>query len=273
MRDDPLSPSSTTKSSPLHEESPVLPRFSLPLRVVESAGFVALVTAILYFMGYSYYAGFFARISLPPPYPELSTSDYFLRAFSSVSGLIAAMLVSIPFRSGVPATIWQALWLNGAFIIVPLLLAQNARSGEFLDRDLALFLGAVVVVGVVASVLKRSLLQLLTGQWGLAGLIAYAFGFFLFFSVYFRLEGSADATKLVEGRLQPSSSVILQTNDAASPANGVPLLIALARGGDFYLVRQESPAPVAPLVYFVPGSEVRTATMQRAGATMATPTP
>jgi hypothetical protein len=73
--------------------------------------------------------------------------------------------------------------------------------------------------------------------------------------------------------LQPSSSVVLQTSDAASPVNGVRLLVALARGGDFYLVRQESPAPAAPLVYFVPGSEVRTATMQRTATTVATPAP
>lgn len=245
----------------------------LPLRVIESAGFVALVTAILYFMGYSYYAGFFERISLPPPYPELSTSDYFLQAFSSLTGLIVAALVSIPYRTTVPTTIGQAFWVNSAFIIVPLILAQNARSNGFLEQGLALFLAAVAAVAIVASVLKRSIMKLLTWRWGIAGAIAYGFGIFLFFSVYFRLEGIADATRFIEGRLHPTSSVVLLTSDPESPVNGERLLVALARDGDFYLVRQESPAPVAPLVYFVPASEVRTATMQRSEATMATPTP
>jgi hypothetical protein len=77
----------------------------LSMRIVESAGFVALVTAILYFMGYSYYAGYFERLALPSPFPELSTSDYFLQAFSSLSGLLVAVLLSIPYRSTVPATI------------------------------------------------------------------------------------------------------------------------------------------------------------------------
>ena len=261
---------SDAKESP-QEIRPVLPQLSL--RAIESASFVALMTAILYFMGYSYYAGFFERISLPPPFPELSTSDYFVRAFSSLSGLLAVALVSISYRSGVPTTVWQALKVNAPFIIVPLVLAQNARSNGFLDRDLALILAAVAVVGVIASLRKRSALRLLTTQWGLAGTLSYAFGIFLFFGAYFRLEGSADATAFIEGRLQPSSAVVLQTRDSESPVNGVPLLVALARGGGFYLVQQASPAPMAPVVYFVPESEVLTATIQRAGVVTATPTP
>jgi hypothetical protein len=248
----------------------VLPKLSL--HAIESASFVALVTAILYFMGYSYYAGFFERISLPPPFPELSTSDYFVRAFSSLSGLLAVALVSIPYRSVVPTTIWQAFWVNAPFLVVPLILGQNARSNGFLDQDLALILAAVAAVGVIASLLKRSALRLLTMRWGLAGTVSYAFGIFLFFGVYFRLEGSADATRFIEGRLQPSSTIVLQTRDSESPVNGALLLVALARGG-FYLMQQASPAPVAPVVYFVPESEVVTATIHRVGAVTATPTP
>lgn len=255
-------------ATPAREAESVLHK--LPWRVIESAGFVAFVSAVLYLMGYSYYAGFFARISLPSPYPELSTSDYFLRAFSSLTGLLVAALFSIPYRTGVPTTMVQAFWVNSPFIVVPLILAQDARSGEFLTQGMALLLATVVVAAIVVSLLRRSLMTLLTWRWGLTGAIAYGFGIFLFFTDYFHLQGAADATRFIEGRLQPSSSVVLQTSDPASPVNGARLLVALARGGDFYLVRQEAPAPVAPLVYFVPASEVRTATMQR---TVAPPTP
>jgi hypothetical protein len=224
---------------------------------------VALVTAIFYFMGYSYYAGYFERLSLPSPFPELSTSDYFLQAFSSLDGLVAAALVSIPNRSVAPTTIWQALWVNAAFVIVPIILWRNAASAGFLDDKMALFLGAVAAIGVVASLLRMSIMKLLTWRWGFAGAVAYGFAVFLFFSIYFRAEGAADATRFIEGRLHPSTSVVLRTSDTASPVNGEPLLLALARGDGFYLVQQESPAPPAPVVYFVPESEVRTATMQR----------
>jgi hypothetical protein len=238
---------------------------SLSLRVIESAGFVALVTAILYFMGYSYYAGFFERLSLPAPYPELSTTDYFLQAFSSLSGLIVAVLVSIPFRSTVSRSIWEALWVNSAFIIMPLLLAQDAWSGGFLGQELALVLGAAVIVGLVASLWQRSVMRLMTARWGLAGAVAYAFASFSFFSVFFRLEGAADATRLIEGRLDGSASVVVQTKDEDSTVDGVPLLVVLARNGQFYLVQQQSPAPDAPVVYFLPEAEVRSATIHRAG--------
>ena len=247
--------------TPPRESGSVLQK--LPLHVFESAGFVALVTAILYFMGYSYYAGFFERLSLPPPFPELSTTDYFLQAFSSLSGLIAVAMMSIPYRSVVPTTIWQALWVNSVFVIMPIVLAQNARSGGFLDQNLEVVLGAVAVAGLVASVLRLSIMRLLTWRWGITGVIAYGFGIFLFFGDYFRLEGAADATQFIEGRSESSSSIVMQTSDPESPVNGVRLLVALARDGDFYLVQQESPAPKAPIVYFVPESEVLTATMQR----------
>jgi len=245
----------------------------LPLHLIESAGFVALVTAVLYFMGYSYYAGFFERISLPPPYPELSTSDYFLRAFSSLTGLLVAALLSIPYRSTAPSTMVQAFWVNSAFIIVPLILAHDGRSSGILVPELALVLAAVAAVAVAASLLRRPVMELLTWRWGLAGATAYGFGIVLFFSVYVRLEGAADATRFIEGRLQPSSIAVVLTNDPESPVNGERLLVALARGGDFFLVRQESPAPAAPVAYFVPAGEVRTATMQRIEATATTPKP
>jgi hypothetical protein len=266
-------PGSETETEAATAAQPRDDREMLPgvsMRIVESAGFVALVSAILYFMGYSYYAGYFERLSLPSPFPELSTTDYFLQAFSSLSGLIIAVLVSIPYRSTVPTTIWEALWVNSAFIIMPLILAQNARSNGFLGEGLALVLGVAVVAGLVASLLKLSIMKLMTARWGLAGALAYAFGFFSFFSFYFRLEGAADATRLIEGRLDGSASVVLQTKDKDTAANGVPLLVALARNGQFYLVPQASPAPEAPVVYFVPESEVRSATIHRA-ATAAPP--
>jgi hypothetical protein len=76
MPEDPTNHAVNDASTPPGESGSALSK--LPFHFIESAGFVALVTAMLYFMGYSYYAGFFERISLPPPYPELSTSDYFL---------------------------------------------------------------------------------------------------------------------------------------------------------------------------------------------------
>jgi hypothetical protein len=107
--------------------------------------------------------------------------------------------------------------------------------------------------------------KVLTTRWGFAGAISYAFGFLLFFSLYFRAEGAADATRLIEGRFEPSVSVVLHTKDTASPVNGQRLLVALMRDG-FYLVQQESPAPEVPEIYFVPESEVASATMRRAEA-------
>ncbi len=273
MRDEARGSEPAVATPPQPNESAVRNTLSLPLRIVESAGFVALVSAILYFMGYSYYAGFFERISLPPPFPELSTSDYFLRAFFSLDGLIAAVLVSLPYRGVVPTTIWQACWVNGAFIITPIILAQNARSNEFLTQGLALFLGAVAVAAIVASILKRSIMKLLTWRWGLSGALAYGFSVVIFFALYFRLEGAADATKLIEGRHQPSSSVILQTQDLKSPINGAHLFVALERNGAFYLVEPEVSASNAPRVHFVPASEVRSATMQRVGSPVSTPSP
>jgi hypothetical protein len=108
-------------------------------------------------------------------------------------------------------------------------------------------------------------MRLMTARWGLAGAVAYAFAFFSFFSVFFRLEGAADATRLIEGHLDGSASVVVQTKDEDSTVDGVPLLVVLARNGQFYLVQQQSPAPDAPVVYFLPEAEVRSATIHRAG--------
>lgn len=105
--------------------------------------------------------------------------------------------------------------------------------------------------------------RLLTRRWGLVGAFVYAFSVILFFSGYFRLAGAADATRFIEGQLQPSASVVLRTGDPESPVDGRTLLVALMRNEGVFLVEQESPAPEAPTVYYVPEGEVRTATFLR----------
>ncbi len=121
-------------------------------------------------MGYSYYAGFFERISLPPPcrrhfrssaLPTTSCTPFPVNRDCSRPHWPA-----IPYRSVVPTTIWQAFWVNAPFLVVPLVLGQNARSNGFLDQDLALLLGAVAMVAVIASLLKLSALRALTKRWG-----------------------------------------------------------------------------------------------------------
>jgi hypothetical protein len=90
MADESDSQSSDGTTSPRQATDPPMPKLSL--RAVESAGFLAIVTGILYFIGYSYYAGFFGRLLFPNPYPELSTSDYFIRAFTNFTGMFSLLL-------------------------------------------------------------------------------------------------------------------------------------------------------------------------------------
>src|SRR5215207_7528971 len=98
------SQSSDGTTSPRQATDPPIPKRSL--RAVESAGFLAIVSGILYFIGYSYYAGFCGRLLFPNPYPELSTSDYFNRAFTNFTGMFSLLLWldNISNRFHVPTT-------------------------------------------------------------------------------------------------------------------------------------------------------------------------
>jgi hypothetical protein len=89
MADESDSQSSDGTTSPRQATDPPIPKRSL--RAFESAGFLAIVTEILYFMGNSYCAGFCGRQLLPNPCPELSTSGYFNRAFTNFTGMFSLL--------------------------------------------------------------------------------------------------------------------------------------------------------------------------------------
>ena len=250
----------------------------VPSHFLESAGFIAITSGVFYFMGYSYYAGFFERLSFPAPYPELSTSDYFIRAFTSVTGLffLAGWIDNLANRFVQPRTLGEAFRVNAPFILVPTILLEFAYIGGYLNQRVAVPLILTFAVGVLGTAVRQSIAWAITSAGagiGIGATVGAALILIYIFSIYFGAMGEADAVKFIEGRKSGTTTAVIETTDPESTINGTPLLLALDRGSRFYLVKQQIPAPIAPLVFVVPESEVLSLTIQRAGTTHATPVP
>lgn len=238
------------------------------IRLIESTGFIAFMTAVIYFIGYSYYAGYFGRLSFPAPYPQLSTSDYLVRAFNNLASLSAVLLTlgSFKYVTRHPETRRQAIAVNIGFLTVALIMIANGLLLDFERRDVLWLVACIAVLAIVGIVFKFSIVNFLIWNEGLVG-AAIGYGFFLLFVFvqYFQAMGSADAVRFVEGKTFRTFATVY-TNDPKSEIDGVPLLIALDRGDRYYLVRQQQPAPADPLVYVIPESDITHLEIQKSSA-------
>lgn len=265
-----IQPAMNTKNT----NDPVVPQVSW--KVLESAGALALVTAIAYFMGHSYYTGYFRRLSFPSPYPELTTSDYVIRAFTSFASFffLAMWVDNLANRYVIPRSYPEAFRVNAPFILVPIILGQYAYIFEYVNKSVAIWLGVVLIIGVFGIVTKTSIVGMLAREgsgYGFGALIAYAATLIYGFSLYFMAMGEGDAVRLIEGRSHDAVNAIVLTVRGDSPVNGVPLRVALDKAGRYYLVKPETEAPEAPTLYVVPESEILSAYLRNSTAAMATP--
>ena len=180
------------------------PKFSL--RAIESAGFLAVSTAIFYFMGYSYYAGFFRTFAFPPPYPELSTSDYFIRAFTSIVtffSLAITWLDNLSNRFYEPKTYGEAWRVNAPFFLVPVILGAFAYIGGYLNPDVAFWLACILIVGALGTAAKMSIVGTFTRKgsgYGIGAVIMYAATFIYFFQFTFGPWATRTPTGLSKGK-------------------------------------------------------------------------
>lgn len=240
-------------------------------RVVESVGALAVVTAILYFIGYSYYAGYFSRLSVPAPYSNLDTSDCVIRAFTNFVPTLYVLffLVTSPsLRIRRPVSRRQALYSNLTILVGCFLLLTYSLSLEFFNWFIGIYLASALAVTMAAALVKASLVGIIDASYGgVAGRIYYAVLLVWFASVYFGAQGEHDAKRLMEGTLERSSTVTLTMRDPRSGFNGRTFALITIRDDHYYVVEQASSAPERPAVFAIPSAEVVAAELQLASGT------
>ena len=190
-------------------------------------------------MGYSYYAGFFRMFAFPPPYPELSTSDYFIRAFTSIVtffSLAITWLDNLSNRFYEPKTYGEAWRVNAPFFLVPVILGAFAciarPSGSGCCVLAGLHFDSWRVRHCCQDVNCWDIYKKGVGIWDRAsGRSCTLRRSSIFFNLLSGHGRDADANRFIEGKMSGTVTAVIQMTNLDSPVNGVPLLVALDRGG------------------------------------------
>ena len=229
-------------------------------KLLESAGLVAGASAFFYFMGYSYYAGFFKRLSFPRPFPELAPSEYFSRAFTDLVTIVPIVIFIIvrvlllDDTSRIDVVKRRAI----PIVLVPISLLLYAWIFGFLNPVIVLLLAPPIVGGIFAII--RPKVDRYMGKhrdfFQISLVLVSTAIAVLFLSIYFQFYGGRQAELMLERRVGWTPLVSMQLREPNPSVEGKSLLLVLLRDNRYYLAQPESPAPRWPELFIVPESEV-----------------
>lgn len=247
------------------EEKPTIPGYTL----FNSAIVVAILSGILFMWGYSYYRGFYERLSLLIPISVETPYTYLAASLDiGVIVLLAMVVIAVgpkltPSAAFDRHTKLRAFIQNLGFFLLygsaPISLIARGRYYPELILGLVLFT-MVLVVSVFSMIFIDLLLHKKYYPLMISLITVMTIVHYVEIS---EVLGAAQAERLLAGRSNRGSTVVLEMKNSSSPLHGSVYALVQIQGGNYYLVEMASPAPEHPTLHIVPQSEVLSARVER----------
>lgn len=234
-------------------------------RLLDSALLIAITTGLMFYWGYSYYNGYYERLSYGQPLPLDSAPRYVLKTATVLLGGMYIVFNSSPYLKHIhpnPKSRSEALNANG-FVLVALLGLLIWSATNFFDWFLVIFLSVILASVIGFTLLKLAVLHLWDRDGRTANLIILIGLGILLGQLVFSTQGRVEATKLIEGSWEHGSTISFEMRDYLSPFDGERFALVEHRDGDYYVTEIANPAPKKPKLFIVPDSEIRSATIER----------
>lgn len=232
---------------------------------LDSALFLAVTTGLMLYWGYTYYRGFYSRLSYGEPVPLDDSPRYLLKTATIIFGalfILTNLSSSIAPRPKKIVTRSDAIGANLVpFAFVCYLIIWTGTA--FFDWFLIGFLCFMAVTVVVLTFLKRDVMSSAGDyhRWHriiVFGGVGLALGNFIFST-----NGRVDATRLIEGNWDEGSTVTFDMVNPDSIFDRKTYAFIENRDDSYYFVEMSDPAPKRPKLMVIPASDVESATIQR----------
>lgn len=243
---------------------------------IESAVVIAFASAILYWLGYLYIAGFVFRLGIDLASLNFPTEFYLRSGIISISNLVLFAVLGVIgdhlFRWGIKFLPKQS---NANLILTAPSTEAFSRNlpflfccGEAIRMSLTFYsvpdLWAVlcVVVLIYCSWKGQTLvMELVKRAW--PGRLIIIFLFFLTTMIYSMQYGESAAIALIEKRRSPATIEFKWKNASPQEIQGKELILVFHQDGKYFVVPFSSSAPKYPQTYVIPDDQIEFAMTHR----------
>lgn len=234
-------------------------------RLLDSALLVAIATGLMFYWGYSYYEGFYGRLSFGRNIPLDSAPKYVVTTANIVVGAFFTVAVARPYMRYIhanPRTRVEAFDANGfiLFFVIGLMVWSGTR---FFDWVVITALGVLVLLIILATLARMSVLHIWDKDSRTVNLTFGVVFAIILAELLFTTHGRVDATKLIEGNSNEASTIVFDMRDDSSQFEGNRYGLVEHREGHYYFVEIADPAPKRPQLFVVADTEVRSAVIRR----------
>lgn len=237
-----------------------------PISYFESAFVIAGITAVGYILGWAYTDGYLSRLGIHHRSIEFPTSYYILE---SLPGIMAAIFLYFLSYGKAFASVNPKVrpFLRNAYYPITALLMVYYTFQQLAGWLFYLILGSSVlltIVYVVNSLSRRETDALGVLPKSIAGKLTALAGLVVGGVLVSGLVGDFQAGKTVEGSLHNTIRIQLKTKQPISQLESAKtLILILHHDNNYYITKQESPAPKFPDVYIIPDDQVEFVTLTK----------
>jgi hypothetical protein len=228
-------------------------------KCLQPALLIALITAMSYYIGHSYTSGYLSRLGIKHEFIEFPTTYYFLKSLIGVTfGIISIYFMWFYKRSDTQSKTLRSALDNIFYLILAAILIYQGISE---DNYSLLALSGFLVLFYFISVYNKLRINIKSNPFIIIGICLICISLMSSFASFF---GRNHARLTIEGRGVDITFIKIKTKTKLTDIdNNNNLILIMHNDKKYYLVNQENPAPLKPLIYIIHDDQVEFVVLNR----------
>lgn len=238
--------------------------FNLKKFLGESAVFIAIVTAILYFVGSGYYESFFNRLSIPLKFINIQMIDYMITGIIPILllGLFVAHFFHVWSRE--PRNRWEAFEGNLCIIILAILLLVSTilyKNHMFILPTRIIAVSSILMFIYKIYKNESEAYEIYQSSWFTK--LTYLIALILALYIIAGFIGNHDAENLIQGQDNTLEVQLSLKDKADTQFQNKTFIFVMQLDNSYYIIEKNETIPEYPKLYIIPTDQVAVATIHR----------
>lgn len=232
----------------------------------ESTLFIAIISAVSYFVGYGYYFSYFSRLSIPLSSMNIQPIEYMTMSYLPIIVLSLIFGLSFEYWQIAPRNLKEALIGNCYFIVVFAIVI----IAYWLDNENNFLLSSFFVLVLLLSIIYMIFISIRK----------VSFGYFVFNKASFSLKflfiiltigvlfigasilGNYTAEKLIFEKGQTIEVQLYSKDKSNTNFQDKTFIFVSTRENNYYVLEKNATFPKYPKLYIISKDQIEMATLQ-----------
>ncbi|MCZ7403175.1 MAG: hypothetical protein O8C61_13210 [Candidatus Methanoperedens sp.] len=231
----------------------------------ESAIFLAIVTACLYISGYSFYASYFYRLSVPLKFLNLQIIDYMSVSFLPISFLIILLLIFFGLWSHEPKNRLEALGGNLFLFVAAILTIYEGKS--IINDETFLFIYIILIIVCILIFVIMSYMKISFAYNLFKSPLSFKLSFLIFclslLIILSSILGDSAAENLIQVKGDQLEIQFFLKDNTDTQFQNKTFKFVMQLEDRYYVLEKNDTVHDYPKLYIIPTDQVAMATVHR----------